>query len=122
MFCTNCGTQFEGKFCPNCGTPAGGTAYQVPQQQETVHHGGIKCPKCGSENVTVQMQEVEAKTKNHGNGLGGIANNTARGLTAACTLGMSNLVWKKSKGSEKTKIINQKVCLCQNCGHSWEIK
>ncbi len=22
MFCTNCGTQFEGSFCPNCGTPA----------------------------------------------------------------------------------------------------
>ena len=22
MFCTNCGTKFEGNFCPNCGTPA----------------------------------------------------------------------------------------------------
>ena len=21
MFCTNCGTEFEGNFCPNCGTP-----------------------------------------------------------------------------------------------------
>ena len=23
MFCTNCGTEFEGNFCPNCGTKAG---------------------------------------------------------------------------------------------------
>ena len=22
MYCTNCGTQHDGKFCPNCGTPA----------------------------------------------------------------------------------------------------
>ena len=24
MFCTNCGTKFEGNFCPACGTPAAG--------------------------------------------------------------------------------------------------
>lgn len=48
-------------------------------------------------------------------------NNAARGVTAVATLGMSNLFWKKSKGSEKTKFKNEKVCLCQNCGNSWEI-
>ncbi len=26
MYCSNCGTQFEGKFCPQCGTTAPGTA------------------------------------------------------------------------------------------------
>lgn len=30
MFCTNCGTKFEGKFCPNCGTPATGTVAATP--------------------------------------------------------------------------------------------
>lgn len=80
------------------------------------------CPKCGSENVNIVMQQVSSKTKKHGNGFGGIVNNTARGLTAIATLGTSNLVWKKSKGSEKTTIKNEKVCLCQNCGHSWDIK
>lgn len=59
------------------------------------------CPKCGSDNVTVSIQQASTKTKKHGNGFGGHMNNMARGLTAACTLGISNLVWKKSKGGEK---------------------
>lgn len=82
----------------------------------------MKCPECGSENVTVQIVETGSKTSKKGNGLLGHVNNTARALTAVSTLGMSNLVWKKSKGGEKTKNQMQKVCLCQNCGHSWEIK
>lgn len=80
------------------------------------------CPKCKSENVTITMQQVSSKTKKSGNGIGGNLNNAARGITAVCTLGISNLVWKKSKGGEKTKVQNQKICLCQNCGNSWEIK
>lgn len=80
------------------------------------------CPKCGSENVNISMEEVGSKTKKHGVGLGGHANNIARGMTAVVTLGMSNLVWKKSKGTEKTKAVTAKVCICQACGNSWEIK
>ena len=60
------------------------------------------CPNCGSENVTISMEQVSSKTKKHGNGIGGHINNAARGLMAVSTLGMSNLVWKKSKGGEKT--------------------
>lgn len=69
------------------------------------------CPKCGSDNVTVSIQQASTKTKKHGNGFGGHMNNMARGLTAACTLGISNLVWKKSKGGEKTVITNEKSLL-----------
>ena len=79
------------------------------------------CPKCNSENVNVQIEQVSSKTKKHGNGLGGIVNNTARAATAVCTLGMSNLVWKKSKGGEKTTVENKKDCVCQNCGHDWDL-
>ena len=82
----------------------------------------MNCPNCGSENVTISMQEVGSKTKKHGNGIGGHVNNFARGKTAVCTLGMSNLVWKKSKGEEKTVTQMAKVCLCQNCGNSWIIE
>lgn len=35
---------------------------------------------------------------------------------------MSNLVWKKSKGTEKTRFKNQKVALCQSCGHDWVVR
>lgn len=43
MFCTNCGTQFEGKFCPNCGTPSTGapSAPQYQQQQAQPMQNGI---------------------------------------------------------------------------------
>lgn len=81
----------------------------------------MQCPKCKSDNVNISFEEVSSKTKKHGNGLGGHINNTARGLTAMCTLGMSNLLWKKSKGNEKTKNKMEKFCLCQNCGYSWKI-
>jgi len=77
------------------------------------------CPNCGSENVTIEIQQVSTSTKKHGNGIGGHLNNAARGVTAFCTLGISNLVWKKSKGNEKTVVKNEKICLCQNCGNSW---
>ena len=80
------------------------------------------CPKCGSENVTVQMVEVGSKTAKKGNGVLGHVNYTARTLTALSTFGMSNLVWKKSKGNEKTKTIIEKTCLCQSCGNSWVIE
>lgn len=82
----------------------------------------MQCPKCGSDNVIIQMEQVGGRTRKHGPGLGGNLNNAARGLTAVCTFGMSNLVWKKSKGTEKVKYKNEKVCICQNCGNSWTIK
>ena len=82
----------------------------------------MTCPNCGSENVSIQMEAVSSKTKKSGVGFGGHMNNLASGMTAVCTLGLSNLVWKKSTGSEKSKMQSRKVCLCQNCGNSWEIK
>lgn len=69
--------------------------------------------------MTISIQQSSAKTKKYGNSFGGHMNNLARGLTAACTLGISNLVWKKSKGGEKAVITSEKICLCQNCGNSW---
>lgn len=82
----------------------------------------MKCPKCKSENVNISFEQVGSKTKKTSIGLGGHINNTARAITAVSTLGMSNLVWKKAKGEEKTIAKNAKICLCQNCGYSWGIK
>lgn len=79
------------------------------------------CPECGDENVTISMEEIGSKTKKSSVGLGGHVNNAARGIMALSTFGVSNLVWKKAKGEAKTKTNMKKVCLCQNCGHSWVI-
>ena len=66
---------------------------KLTKATETGRKGNImNCPNCGSENVTISMQEVGSKTKKHGNGIGGHVNNFARSITAVCTLGMSNLV------------------------------
>ena len=80
------------------------------------------CPKCKSENVTISMEQVASKSAKKGIGFGGHVNNAARKFVGWGSFGISNLFWKKSTGSEKTKFTNQKVCLCQNCGYSWNIK
>ena len=49
-------------------------------------------------------------------------NNMARGFTAISTLGVSNLVWKKSKGTEKMKYKNEKRAICHSCGHDWAVR
>ncbi|MDO5328922.1 MAG: hypothetical protein Q4E88_02315 [Coriobacteriia bacterium] len=77
------------------------------------------CPNCDSENVNVQVVDDKIKTSKKGVGLGGHANNAARGFTAVATLGMSNLVWKKSKGTNKSKIVKSKLAICQDCGYDW---
>lgn len=64
----------------------------------------MMCPNCGSENVTIEIQQATTYTKKHGNGIGGHLNNAARGLTAFCTLGMSNLVWKRARGTKRLSL------------------
>lgn len=81
----------------------------------------MTCLNCGSENVNISFKQVGSKSKHSGVGIGGHLNNMARGVMAMSTLGMSNLVWKKSKGGSKTKTQMKKVCLCQSCGNSWYI-
>ncbi|QGU01633.1 hypothetical protein CKALI_03760 [Corynebacterium kalinowskii] len=80
------------------------------------------CPKCGSENVNIELVQTGGRTARHGTGLGGNFNNMMRGTTALMTFGTSNLVWKKSQGTQKEKIKTQKMCLCQGCGNTWKIK
>lgn len=80
----------------------------------------MECPSCGSNNVNVQMVEQGQKTSKKGTGLGGNLNNAARTAMAVGTLGVSNMLWKKSKGTNKTKTINKTMAICQECGNSWE--
>lgn len=81
----------------------------------------MECPSCGSTNVNVQIVTDKVQTTKKGLGLGGHLNNTARGVTAFMTAGMSNAVWKKSEGTNKSVVKNKKVAVCQDCGESWEV-
>ena len=106
------GEWVNGKWVPNA------DAQQESQQS------GMKCPKCKSNNVVVQLVEVgsSTKTKKSGVGLGGHTHNAVRGVMAVGTLGMSNLVIKKATGTEKSKgkTKTKPFCVCQNCGNTWK--
>lgn len=80
------------------------------------------CPSCNGQNVQIAFLEEGSRSAHHGTGLGGHTNNAARAFTAIGTLGMSNLVWKKSKGTHKTKNKVVKKAVCQNCGKDWKVK
>lgn len=82
----------------------------------------LYCQKCGSDDIFIQMIETGTKTVKDGIGAAGQINNLARGVTAIGTLGMSNIVWKKSKPRHHHEILSKKICICQNCGRSWEMK
>ena len=56
------------------------------------------CPRRSSENVQIQIVQTGGKNAHKGVGLVCHSNNSARALTAVSMLGMSNLLWKKSKG------------------------
>lgn len=81
----------------------------------------LVCPYCQSPNVSVQLIEVGQQTTKKGVGFGGHVNNAARGVTAVATLGVSNLFWKKSHGTNKTTTVNATMGVCQNCGSTFEI-
>ena len=77
----------------------------------------MNCPKCGSNNVNVQMVNEGAKTKHNGRGC---LWECGRLLLILCTAGLWLLVGR-SKGKSKTKIINKKMAICQACGNTWEL-
>ena len=53
----------------------------------------MKCPKCGSENVTINMQEVGSKTQKKSNSMGHkMAHSAMRGTAGLFTLGQSNII------------------------------
>lgn len=80
------------------------------------------CPKCKSQNVNVAFVQSGARTSTRGTGLIGNTNNATRLVMAMTSFGMSNLVWRKSKGTHKTRTRNVKKALCQDCGNDWRIR
>ena len=114
-YCTNCGEKFTGNFCPNCGTPANNTAASnvIPGNTPS-----ITCPSCGSDNISIQFEEIGSKTTKKKNS---IVRSAARGGAIMATGGLWALT-PKHDGKEKTKNKLKKFAICQSCGNSWKIK
>ena len=82
----------------------------------------MTCPKCGSQNVNVQIvNETQLKTKHKG---------VLYWLLVGwwwlpikwLFLTIPALIVKIFKPKkQKVKNIRHSMCVCQNCGHSWEI-
>lgn len=71
------------------------------------------CPKCNSERVNVQVVTDKVKTNKTG-----ILHSCGRLLLILCTVGLWLLVPKRK---ENSKMVNSKLAVCQDCGHSWKI-
>lgn len=73
----------------------------------------MKCPKCKSTDVTVQVVTDSARTRKRGClwGLG-------RMFMIICTLGLWAVI---GRTKAKTNMQNHKEAICQHCGHSWRV-
>jgi len=102
MFCTNCGTQFEGKFCPNCGTPAGGAVFAAPQVSTPSGAG----PDPSEEQVLWEGQPagLVGKAKSAGN-----INSVKYTVTSQRIIVEHGLIGKKKEEMEVGKIKDYSV-------------
>ena len=71
------------------------------------------CPKCGKENVTVQLTE-KVKTKHRGCLLWLLWI-----MAAVCTCGLILIIPLLTNKKIKSKTISWAVC--QDCGHKWKV-
>lgn len=91
----------------------------------------ISCPKCRSENVVISMQTIEMAGKNKSEVrkkslATRTVNNAGRLGANLATAGLYGVfVPKRSAykevGKTKTKVKQQKMAICQNCGKSWRV-
>lgn len=75
----------------------------------------MTCPKCGSENVTVTIEQTGGKTHTKGNGC---LWKIGRWTLIVCTCGLW-LLAGRHKSTSKTQFASKTVCLCQSCGKKW---
>lgn len=81
----------------------------------------MKCPKCGSENVNVQMvSETELKTKHHG-AIWWICVGWWWIMIKWICFTVPALIVKLFRPKRyNTKTTHKSMCVCQNCGYHWE--
>ncbi len=100
-----------------------------PKQNQTPNR--IKCPQCSGENINIQIIQGNGNIKGKSeilerSALNKAGNKAGRTAMIAMTGGLWALTPKKSDFIEKNESISsfqyKKICICQQCGNSWEIK
>lgn len=77
----------------------------------------MKCPKCGSEYVTVQaVTETVTKTEHRG-----CLGWTMWILLAICTCGLILIIPAVTNSRTKTKTKTHTEAVCQSCGKRWRV-
>ena len=82
----------------------------------------MKCPKCGSENVNVQMvSESQLKNKHHSILYWLFIGWWWRPLLWICLT--MPMIFVKLFGHKKQKLVTKhsSMAVCQDCGHSWKV-
>lgn len=77
----------------------------------------MRCPKCGSENINIQIVQTGAKSRTKNKGC---LYSIGRGLLIFFTLGLW-LIFGKKKSKTTTKFESKKIAICQNCGNEWNV-
>lgn len=90
----------------------------------------LKCRKCGSRNISVSFQTIGSNSKTTGevrkkSAATRAGNKAGRAGMIMATGGLWALTPKKSNYKEvqkgKTKTIQVKIAICQDCGKSWRV-
>lgn len=80
----------------------------------------MQCPKCGSTNISASViNEVHTKPE-HGC-LWWILVGWWWRLIWFIFFGWYYLIWRAIRGGRRVENVQKTVCLCQYCGHRWEI-
>lgn len=106
MFCSSCGNKLNdnSKFCTNCGNKVQENKVDIKTNKSM-----IKCPKCGSTNITVQTITENKQT--------GCADALLLIILAITIIGIPIIIlWLLIRG-KKSKTGTIKIC--QNCGKTF---
>lgn len=78
----------------------------------------MRCPKCNSENVQVQM--VSEQVKKHHSLVYWVCGGFIIEFLKWLFFTIPMLIIKLFK-KDKTKTIHKSMAVCQDCGHSWKV-
>lgn len=130
-FCAQCGFHFNAPVQPQYQQPQyqqppmqppypQQSPMQQPIQPQYVPQGGLRCKKCGSPNVRVEViNQVKLKNRHHGFFWWLCIGWWWVPIKWICFTGWALLF--KIFGHKKQKTVNKqhKVYICQNCGYTW---